>query len=581
MTFEPIGNELSLQPSVLCESTATATADSVDTLELDAALEELVAGSEQLVMSSLSERIQLIEAVRQNVVRVAREWVDRSAAIKQIEPTNHLRSEEILSGPVATARYLHLLGRSLREISTTGRPRLPGRICRGVDGRLLVPVAPVAGLFDRLAFMGFRVRARMRAGISPSTLMKYIARRFQRSHSQRGPRVTLVLGAGNISSVPVLDACDHIFARNEAVLLKLHPLHKPLQPIFERLLAPLIDLGCLRIISGDAETGSRAVTHPSVDAIHVTGGVETHDAIVWGPPGPENDERRRFDRPLLEKPVSAELGNVSPWIIIPGQYTNRQLEYQAENVASSVINNAGCNCVATRVLVTWRGWSQRDRFVDRVAEVLNNAEPRDAWYPGATERFEEFAGQTPVGDRLQATVVRDVNPESDSPFFAREPFTCVLAEVGLEAETPEKFCSRAVDFCNNTLWGTLSATLTVPSRQKRGLAARKRLDRLIASLKYGMVGINQWVGLNYVLASPPWGGHPDSTRGDVQSGNARVHNTFLLDGVDQVVMDGPLTSFPRPAWFPSHRNPEPLSWALLDLYDRPGWKTLWRLARCT
>ena len=60
-----------------------------------------------------------------------------------------------------------------------------------------------------------------------------------------------------------------------------------------------------------------------------------------------------------------------------------------------------------------------------------------------------------------------------------------------------------------------------------------------------------------------------------------MHNTFLLDGVDQVVIDGPLTSFPRPSWFPSHQNPEPLSWALLDLYDRPGWKALWRLIRCT
>lgn len=96
-----------------------------------------------------------------------------------------------------------------------------------------------------------------------------------------------------------------------------------------------------------------------------------------------------------------------------------------------------------------------------------------------------------------------------------------------------------------------------------------------------MVGINQWAGLNYILASPPWGGHPDSTLLDVQSGNARVHNTFLLDGVDQVVMNGPLTSFPRPAWFPSHPDPEPLAWALLNLYDQPGWKTLWKLIRST
>ena len=59
-----------------------------------------------------------------------------------------------------------------------------------------------------------------------------------------------------------------------------------------------------------------------------------------------------------------------------------------------------------------------------------------------------------------------------------------------------------------------------------------------------MGGINQGGARSYSRASPPWGGHPDSSRDDVQSGNARVHNTFLLDGVDQVVIDGPLTSLP-------------------------------------
>ena len=66
-----------------------------------------------------SERLRLLEAVRQNVIRVSREWVECSTLTKQAEPTNHLRSEEILSGPVVTARYLRLLRRTLEEISRT------------------------------------------------------------------------------------------------------------------------------------------------------------------------------------------------------------------------------------------------------------------------------------------------------------------------------------------------------------------------------------------------------------------------------------------------------------------------------
>ncbi len=548
--------------------------------ELDRHLAALGRGADRLAMKPVADRIRLIKAVQHNVLRSAVEWVDVSAGSKQSTSSCHVRAEEILSGPVVTARYLWLLARTLEEIRETGRPRLPGRPRRGSDGRLLVPVAPIRRLFDPLTFAGFRVHARMRCGITPAILPAHIARSYQQSTPDTLPGVALVLGAGNITSVPVLDTCDRVFAHGQTVLLKLHPLHEHLQPILERVLAPLIESDCLRIISGGPAVGARAVGHAAVDKIHVTGGLETHDTIVWGPAGPEREERRRHDQPLLQKPISAELGNVSPWIVLPGDYSPRQLDYQAENIAASVINNAGCNCVATRILVTWRGWRERDRFVDKVADVLSSAESRDAWYPGARDRWEEYSGQAASTHRLQATLVRDLDPTTDSLFFNREPFTCVLAEVGLGGATPEEFRERAIRFCNETLWGTLSATVTVPAGQQRGRDARRRLDTLVASLRYGMVGINQWVGLNYALASPPWGGHPDSTLADVQSGKARVHNTFLLDGVDQTVLSGPLTSLPRPVWFPSHPNPEPLAWALLRLYGRPGWKNLWRLLRC-
>jgi hypothetical protein len=549
--------------------------------QLDACLEQLTTGSERLAMTPISGRLRLVDRIRQNVMPISRDWVNISARIKQTNPTPHLRSEEILSGPVVTARYLRLLRRTLQEIGQFGRPRLPGRLRHGADGRLLVPVAPVSGLFDRLAFMGFRAHARMRHGITSATLPDHTARCYQQTANNFPPRVRLVLGAGNITSVPVLDACDHIFAHGESVLLKLHPLHGPLQPLFETLLEPLVEFGCLRIITGDAEMGRRAIVHPTVDAIHITGGVDTHDSIVWGSPGVEHDQRRRLDQPLLKKPISAELGNVSPWIVLPGRYSRRQLDYQAENIASSVINNAGCNCVATRVLVTWREWNEREEFLKRVSTILETSAPRDPWYPGARQRYHDFTGLPAQSPQLAARLVRDIDPQSNSLFFDREPFTCVVAEVGLTAATAEEFNRRAVNFCNNTLWGTLSASMTVPDSHQKGRKARERLDELVASLRYGMVGINQWAGLNYILASPPWGGHPDSTLLDVQSGNARVHNTFLLDGVDQVVMNGPLTSFPRPAWFPSHPDPEPLAWALLNLYDQPGWKTLWKLIRST
>ena len=78
----------------------------------------------------------------------------------------------------------------------------------------------------------------------------------------------------------------------------------------------------------------------------------------------------RANLPLLEKPVTSELGNVSPWIFLPGEYSRRQLAFQAENVAASVVNNVSFNCVATKVLITWKRWPLRSQFLDLIDAVF-------------------------------------------------------------------------------------------------------------------------------------------------------------------------------------------------------------------
>ena len=85
--------------------------------QLDACLEQLATGSERLAMTPISGRLRLVDRIRQNVMPISRDWVNISARIKQTNPTPHLRSEEILSGPVVTARYLRLLRRTLQELS--------------------------------------------------------------------------------------------------------------------------------------------------------------------------------------------------------------------------------------------------------------------------------------------------------------------------------------------------------------------------------------------------------------------------------------------------------------------------------
>ncbi len=65
--------------------------------------------------------------------------------------------------------------------------------------------------------------------------------------AQLGPTrtggIAAVLGAGNISSIAPLDTIYELIAHNRVVALKLNPVTDPLLPVFERIFAPLIELG--------------------------------------------------------------------------------------------------------------------------------------------------------------------------------------------------------------------------------------------------------------------------------------------------------------------------------------------------
>ncbi|MGD9721317.1 MAG: aldehyde dehydrogenase family protein [Pirellulales bacterium] len=539
---------------------------------IDRCLAELTAGRSRLTALSLAERMALLEDCLARVARLAPEWVDAASDAKGLLLSNPLRAEEITAGPVATARHLQLLIRNFKSLQSTGRIELPAPPKTGPEGALRVQVMPVKGLYDTLVFAGFRAEAWLAPQVTRADLEKL----GQHVLHPAPARCVLVLGAGNVSSIPATDTISKVFQEGHVVLLKMNPVNDYLGPIFERLFAKLIEPGFVRIIYGGAEVGSAAVQHPQVDEVHITGSIHSHDAIVWGPPGPERERRKREHDPLLKKPITSELGNVSPWIIVPGPYTAKQLAFQAENVASSIVNNASFNCVATKMIVTAKSWPQRGQFLDLLQAVLAKVPPRRAYYPGARERFGRFAGQQPpaAGDTLPWTLVRDASPEHGEHLFCEESFVCVCAETGLDAADERDFLRRAVDFANDRLWGTLSAAVTVHPSFRKSPAGEQVFQGALAGLRHGAIGVNYWPALVYAMMSPPWGGYPSGTLEDAQSGIGSVHNTFMLEHVQKTVLEGPLTQAPKPLWFPTHRRPEALAWKVLDLYTKPS---LWKL----
>ena len=95
--------------------------------------------------------------------------------------------------------------------------------------------------------------------------------------------VLVILGAGNQSFLTLVDLIEGLFVRQRTVLVKHHPLRGPgLDPVTRKLFQPLYEAGFLDSITdlGTVEANSALVYHPLVNAIHMTGGKPTHDAIV-------------------------------------------------------------------------------------------------------------------------------------------------------------------------------------------------------------------------------------------------------------------------------------------------------------
>jgi len=545
--------------------------------QLNNIVRELVGAKERLALLTTAQRRDLVSQCLTSVYAVGEEWAEAACQAKGPPSSPVIAAEELVNGPTVTLRYLQLIRAALDDLSRGEPPRLPGPIATDDDGRVLVPVFPAKGLFDRLSFLGFSAYARMLPEVTRDNLNAYRAPLYDEPAK---PVVSLVLGAGNVSSIPLVDVLSKLFHERHVVLLKMNPVNEYLGPIFERAMAPLIASGFVRIIYGGPEVGAAAIAHPDVANVHVTGSINTHDAIVWGPPGEERERRKREDAPLLQKPITSELGNVSPWIVIPGKYSDRQLAFQAENIAASITNNASFNCVATKLIVTSRKWADRSRFLDLLEGCLSQTPARKPYYPGAVDRYRRFACddlrgppeiQSLEGGVLPWKLHRNIDPDRSPHFLTEESFVCVSAEMSIDSESPEDFVERAVAFVNDRVWGTLCAALTVPPDFDRTTAGRAALGRAIRELRYGTVCINHWPALVYALMTPPWGGYPGSSRTDAQSGVGWVHNTYMLHGVEKTVLRGPLTVFPKPLWFPTHRHPERVAKRMMQLYSRPTW----------
>ena len=541
---------------------------------MDAALARLREGTTAFARLSLSQRISLARSMRDGYARIARDSVEAACAAKGIPRGTPAAGEEWLSGPVVTLSHLRQWLQTLGSIARSGTTPI-GRIGETIDGRPTVQAYPGSAL-DRALSPSLSAEVHLQAGARVEERA-----RFYRQERPDG-RVVLVLGAGNVNAIPPLDVATKLFNEGKVCVLKMHPVNAYLGPLLEEAFRDAIRQSFLAVVYGGAEEGAYLASHREVDEVHLTGSERTYDAVVFGPAGPDQDRRKALRRPLLDKPVTSELGNVSPVIVVPGPYSDRQLRWQADHIAGGVTNNASFNCNANKLIVTGRSWSQGRELLSRIEAVLSDTPVRRAYYPGAADRFSSLVAGHPgailLGARgketLPWTILPGLDPRSEEEAaFRTEPFCSVLSQTSLEAVDAEAFLAEAVRFVNERVWGTLSATVVVSPQSLRDPPTARALERALVDLRYGTVALNLWAGWGFGIGTP-WGGRPGSAPPEIQSGHGFVHNTGMLEGVEKTVLRHPITSFPKPVTSASHRTLHRIGPPLTSLQAGGSWLRL-------
>lgn len=553
---------------------------------IDAALDDLATGSRLWSAFTVAQRSRLLERVRASVVSVAERWARIAAESKGLTAQHPLRGEEWLTGPYATLVALDAARRTLDAIAAYRSPLQGVRLDEAPGGRVRAHVFP-ATRTDDLVLSGFRGEVWFEPGVKAREAVAH-AGLGQLDPTQSGG-VGLVLGAGNITSIPVLDVLYELLAFNRVSLLKVNPTQDALVPVFERALAPLIETGLLRIVSGDGEVGAYLTRHPAVSHVHITGSAATFDAIVWGT-GADAARRRAADDPALTVPITAELGGVAPIIVVPGEWSQADLDFQAEHVVTMRLQNSGHNCIAGQVVLVSEDWPQRDDFVEALRHAYDAAPDRPVWYPRSDAKLSAAAAAYPAAERAGdgSRVLVRTDAASAATLESTEFFAPVLGVVALPG-LGQEFLDAAVAHANDRLTGTLGANVLVDPVTEAALG--DGFERAIADLRYGGIAINAWIGVTFTIAQLPWGAFPGGTLADVGSGIGVVHNALLLDRVERSVLRGPFrpvdrmaaslarggrgfTLLPKPPWFVTSRTGAEVSEGLTRFHMHHDWPRL-------
>ena len=550
--------------------------------DLDKAINILNTNKDNWVNLPISEKIPLFKSLSSKTSSVAKDWVDAAVKAKSINVNSPLSGEEWTSGPWALIYGAESMVGTLKALDNGKNPPI-GKIRSRPDGQLVANIFPY-NIYHHLLLSGIRAEVWMQKNVNKDNFDDHIAQVYK-SNSQNGS-VSLVLGAGNVSSIPPLDVLDRLFAHLSVSILKMHPVNDYLKDIFEKIFEDFISAGFVQIVSGGADVGKYLCNHEEIDHIHITGGAKTYNSIVFGS-GEEGEKRKNQGEIQINKTITAELGCVTPIIVVPGPWSKADIKYQAENIATQKLHNASFNCIAGQVLVLPESWNLSNDLLEEVKSTISSTKLREPYYPGANDRHDAVkqtygnCEQIDKNGSFSRLLVTDLDYKSSNEYlFNNEVFVGALAQTFLPGESPKDYLLNTIKFCNEKLWGTLGANIIIHPKTIKELGPD--LENIISELKYGSIGINTWCAMAFLTAECTWGAFPGHTANDIQSGNGVVHNTRLFDKPEKTVVYAPFSPFPRnllkgeihmfpkPPWFVTNKQAHNVSRRFTYFQAKPG-----------
>lgn len=344
--------------------------------------------------------------------------------------------------------------------------------------------------------------------------------------------IIAISGAGNYSSS--IEMAMALFLENKVTLHKPHALNEATDAVWEKVFAPLIELKAVAFCASDQ---GRAMSKlKGLHAIYFTGSTDVAHAI----------------QSQASAPLVSECGGNNPCIIVPGEWSEKDIHRQALQLASVGKLNGGAVCGRPQTIITAKNWPQREEFLEALRKAISEETfACGTHYPNVDQTKAQFIENQPSAEILKPENGKHKASEfvfipdvaEDDFAVTHEAFCQIYCEVPLDAcSNATDFLVKATDFCNDKLLGSLGCMILIDNDTMKSHEAA--LNNAVTNLNYGGIAVNDVPPNIWLNAYLTWSGCGETTENFI-SGVGNFGNAFNFENVKKSVIlnDFSATSF--------------------------------------